>query len=106
MRRALLTTLIALAPRMAFACPVCFGQNDSPLALGINYGILVMIGFIGSVLAGFAAFFIYLARRAHLADQPDTVRGVAGSATGVNAVDSRLGSGTLGRVPHAQEGTI
>jgi hypothetical protein len=106
MRRALLTTLIALAPRVAWACPVCFGQNDSPLALGINYGILVMIGFIGSLLAGFAAFFVYLARRAHLAEQPDMVPGVATSANAAGSVDSTLSSRTLGRVPHAQGGTV
>ena len=39
MRGALLTTLLAVLPRAVLACPVCFGQNDSPLALGINYGI-------------------------------------------------------------------
>jgi hypothetical protein len=106
-RRALFATLIALAPRAALACPVCFGQNDSPMALGINYGILVMIGFIGSVLAGFAGFFIYLMRRAHLAEQP--------ALPGATAPDTlRLADGggpvprarSLGHVPQAQEGSI
>jgi len=37
----LAASVMILAPRAAFACPVCFGANDSPLALGIKYGILV-----------------------------------------------------------------
>jgi hypothetical protein len=52
---------------VAVACPVCFGQNDSPLASGVNMGIFVMLGVTGVVLAGFASFFIYLMRRARLA---------------------------------------
>jgi hypothetical protein len=63
-RHILTTLLIVAAPRAALACPVCFGQNDSPLASAINMGIIVMLGFIVSVLGGFAAFIIYLARRA------------------------------------------
>src|SRR4051812_39073788 len=31
-RRILFTALLVAAPRAAFACPVCFGENDSPLA--------------------------------------------------------------------------
>ena len=90
MRRVLLTTLAAAVPRVALACPVCFGQNDSPLALGINYGILVMLGFIGSLLLAFATFFIYLMRRARLVES-----GALPSASGE----------LLRHTPHAQEGT-
>ena len=32
MRRILTTALITGVPRAALACPVCFGQTDSPLA--------------------------------------------------------------------------
>jgi len=99
MRSALLTTLLAVLPRAVLACPVCFGQNDSPLALGINYGILAMLGFIGSLLVAFATFFIYLMRRARLAD--------AGAAAPVEAGASRPPNAELLRhVSHAQEGTI
>jgi hypothetical protein len=45
------------------ACATCFGRSDSPLAEGMNMGILVLLGVILSVLAVFAAFFIFLARR-------------------------------------------
>ena len=67
MRRALIATLVVTVPRAALACPVCFGQNDSPLASGVNMGVFVMLGVTGVVLAGFAGFFIYLMRRARLA---------------------------------------
>ena len=48
----------------AKACATCFGRSDSPLAEGMNVGILVLLGVILSVLAVFATFFIFLARRA------------------------------------------
>lgn len=60
----LLVALIVAAPRAALACPVCFGQSDSPLALAVNMGVFVMLGFVAVVLAAFASFFVYLARRA------------------------------------------
>ena len=69
MRHRFLTLLVMLgAPRVALACPVCFGQNDSPLAQAMNLGILLMLIVVAGVLAGFAAFFISLVRRARLAD--------------------------------------
>lgn len=66
MRRALFTVLLLLAPRVALACPVCFGQSDSPMALGINYGIYLMLGVIVGLWIAFASFFIHLRRRASL----------------------------------------
>ena len=66
MRRSLFTTLLLLAPRVALACPVCFGQNDSPMATATNMGIIVMLVIVGGVLGGFASFIIYLIRRAKL----------------------------------------
>ena len=61
-----------MAPRAALACPVCFGQSDSPLAKAMNLGILAMLVVVAGVLASFASFFIYLSRRARLADQSAT----------------------------------
>jgi hypothetical protein len=69
MRRTLVTLALLLAPRAALACPVCFGQSDSPLAKAMNLGILAMLAVVAAVLASFAAFFVYLTRRARLADQ-------------------------------------
>jgi hypothetical protein len=67
MRRTIATALVVGIPRAALACPVCFGQTDSPLASATNMGIIVMLGVIGSVLAGFAAFIVHLNRRAKFA---------------------------------------
>jgi hypothetical protein len=62
------TTLLAssaalLSPTSLLACVACYGQSDSPLAEGMNMGILFLLGCIGVVLGGFVAFFIFLARR-------------------------------------------
>ena len=66
MRKALLLAFMLVAPRVALACPVCFGQSDAPMAQGVNMGIFFLLGVVGVVLAGFAAFFVYLARRARM----------------------------------------
>jgi len=66
MRQAALLTLMLAVPRAALACPVCFGQSDSPMAQGVNMGIFFLLGVIGVVLAGFATFFVYLARRSRM----------------------------------------
>jgi len=75
MRRSLLAVVLTLAPRAAFACPVCFGQNDSPLASAMNMGIFAMLGVVAAVLAAFATFFVHLMRRARLAAESDAARG-------------------------------
>jgi hypothetical protein len=50
---------------LAMACPVCFGQADSPMAQATNMGIIVMLVVVAAVLIGFASFFIHLIRRAN-----------------------------------------
>jgi len=67
MRRTLITLAIIAAPRAALACPVCFGQNDSPMAWGVYMGIVAMLAVTGGVLFGFASFFLYLVRQARTA---------------------------------------
>jgi hypothetical protein len=67
--RQALRLLIALglhtvAPRAALACPVCFGASDSLMATGMNNGVLALLAVTLIVLASFAAFFVYLMRRA------------------------------------------
>jgi hypothetical protein len=59
----LTAALSSLAPASAWACAACYGQSDSPMAQGMNWGILSLLGCIGLVLAGVGGFFIYLARR-------------------------------------------
>lgn len=67
-------------PTAALACPVCFGQNDSAMAAAMNSGILLMLGVVVAVLGGFAAFMMYLARRAKIfASEPDAADSYAGS---------------------------
>jgi hypothetical protein len=78
MRKVLLTifTLVLLAaPRAALACPVCFGNTDSPLAKAMNTGIIMMLFVLAGMLASFAAFFIYLNRRARLVGKTQDTEG-------------------------------
>jgi hypothetical protein len=60
------------------ACPVCFGQSDSPMASAMTMGIFFMLVMVVGVLAGFASFFVHLVRRARLVEQSGSVG--AGSA--------------------------
>ena len=55
--------LLTLRPSSVFACAACYGQSDSPMAQGMNWGIVSLLAVIAVVLGGVAAFFIYLARR-------------------------------------------
>lgn len=68
MRTLLYTIAILAAPRAALACPVCFGQSDSPLAKAMNMGILLMLLVVGGMMVAFASFFISLVRRARQAE--------------------------------------
>ena len=84
MRISLFTLLMLAASRSAFACPVCFGQSDSPLAWGVNMGVFLMLAVTGGVLAAFATFFIHLMRRARLAEQmPYAVSGFGRTTAGL-----------------------
>ena len=56
--------LVLTASHSAFACATCYGASDSPLAQGMNWGIMVLLGFVGIVLSTVTAFFVYIARRA------------------------------------------
>jgi hypothetical protein len=98
----IVAVILILAPRAAFACPVCFGQNDSPLALGINYGILAMLAIIVGLWIAFGSFFIYLRRRARLVDSGALPANEAGRRAGAATFDTQPGQA----VPHAQGGTF
>jgi hypothetical protein len=67
MRIAFTTLMLLGVPGTLLACPVCFGQNDSPLASAMNLGILAMLIVTVGVLVAFASFFVYLIKRARLA---------------------------------------
>jgi hypothetical protein len=59
---ALLLVLAATSP--AYACPMCFGAEESSLIDGAKLGVLVMLGITLAVQGGFVGFFFYLRRRA------------------------------------------
>lgn len=52
----------SLSGSQVFACATCYGASDSPMAQGMNMGILVLLGFIGMVLTGVVAFFVHVGR--------------------------------------------
>jgi hypothetical protein len=55
---------IALAqPGSLHACATCYGASDSPLAQGMNWGILTLLVIIFSVLSGVVGFFVHVGRR-------------------------------------------
>jgi hypothetical protein len=65
------TVVIALAllaiPRLALACPVCFGGADSAQTQAAQTGILALLVVTVVMLASIAGFFfVYLRRRIRL----------------------------------------
>jgi hypothetical protein len=48
----------------AFACPVCFGAEETPLIDGSRLGVLALLAVTLSVQGAFAGFFFYLRKRA------------------------------------------
>lgn len=65
--RVILSLLVAVAVlgaiQPAMACPVCWGASDSPMAQGMNNGILFLLAVIGAVQVGFVALFVSFHRR-------------------------------------------
>src|SRR2546423_15389740 len=62
---------LAIQPGSVLACAACYGQSDSPMAQGMNWGIFSLLAVIVSVLGGIGGFFIFLARKsASPANQP------------------------------------
>ena len=51
------------APEAAFACATCYGASDSPMAQGMNWGIMTLLAVIFSVLTGVVAFFVHVGRK-------------------------------------------
>ena len=76
-RRAILALVLLAAPRAALACPVCFGNSDSPMAIAMNMGIFMMLIVVAGMLAAFAYFFIYLMRRAKMVAAKEMTEGIA-----------------------------
>lgn len=70
--RALVALAAVLRPDVAWACPVCFGETDSPLASGVAVGVLLLLGVTASMLGAFGAFFVSVRRRARQVEQNDS----------------------------------
>jgi heme/copper-type cytochrome/quinol oxidase subunit 2 len=47
-----------------FACPMCFGAQETALVDGTKLGMLVLLFIVLGMQAAFAGFFLYLRRRA------------------------------------------
>jgi hypothetical protein len=58
-----LVVALASHPASLRACAACAGQSDSPMAKGMNIGILSLLAVIGMVLGGVVSFFVYLGTR-------------------------------------------
>ena len=49
-----------------FACPMCFGAEETPVIDATKLGVLVLLAVTLAVQGGFLAFFLYLRKRAKL----------------------------------------
>ena len=61
---ALAAAIILFHPVTAGACAACYGQSDAPMAKGMNWGIVSLLGMVGVVLGILSAFFVFLAKKA------------------------------------------
>ena len=70
MKTALVTLVVLAIPRLALACPVCFGSADSPQTKAAQTGILALLGVTVAMLSSIAGFFfIYLRRRIRMFEE-------------------------------------
>ena len=64
-------------PAKSMACAACYGASDSPLAEGMNWGILTLLGVVGTVLTCFLVFFVHIVRKSEAATE--TAEAAAGA---------------------------
>lgn len=70
MKTALATFALLAVPRLALACPVCFGNADSAQTKGAQAGILALLAVTVVMLSSIAGFFfIYLRRRIRMFEE-------------------------------------
>jgi uncharacterized membrane protein len=70
---ALLALCLFVLPQSLQACAACYGASDSPMAQGMNWGILTLLAVIGCVLGGIVSFFVYLGWRSSTPDSLTSV---------------------------------
>jgi uncharacterized membrane protein len=82
MRYVLVAVGIALlVPSVASACPVCYGDPNSPLVKGANNGVWVLLGIVAFVQIGFIALFLSFWKKAQeLRRKRDQFRLIEGGA--------------------------
>jgi len=54
------------------ACAACYGASDSPLAAGMNWGILSLLAIVGLVLGSVGTFFVFIAKKSAAAEAEQT----------------------------------
>ena len=59
-----LTMAFVASPGPALACSTCYGEAEGPMIDAARVGTLLMLGFVLFLQVAFAAFFLYLWRRA------------------------------------------
>lgn len=70
MKTALASAALVIVPRVALACPVCFGNADSMQTKGAQAGIAALLAVTVVMLASIAGFFfIYLRRRIRMFEE-------------------------------------
>jgi hypothetical protein len=64
--------LVALLfqPHSLLACAACYGQSDSALAQGMNWGIMTLLAILGVVFSGIIVFFVHVGRKSAAANPP------------------------------------
>jgi heme/copper-type cytochrome/quinol oxidase subunit 2 len=58
------TVMVIGSGSSAFACPVCFGAEETSMIDGARLGVLVLLAITLVVQGGFVGFFVYLRKRA------------------------------------------
>ena len=70
MRVAVTTTMLLALPKLALACPVCFGNPNSAQTKGAQAGILALLIVTVAMLSSIAGFFfVYLRRRIRMFEE-------------------------------------
>jgi hypothetical protein len=70
MKTAVVTVALLAIPRLALACPVCFGNANSAQTKAAQAGILALLVVTVVMLASIGAFFfIYLRRRIRMVEE-------------------------------------
>ena len=72
--------ILALSSESVQACATCFGQTDSPLGRGLNWGIMTLLVVVNGVVGGICSFFVFVARRSAKLEAEDRQKSAAADA--------------------------